>query len=102
MYIDPPTVSPSSVLRYRTARVASANFVAMPTMPPIHIQKTVPGPPSAIAPATPMRFPVPTVAANAVHSARKSPAPDSRREEKKSRRDCGKQVTWTNPVRRVR
>ena len=102
MYIGPPTVSPSSVLRYRTARVASANFVAMPTMPPTHIQNTVPGPPSAIAPATPMRFPVPTVAAKAVHKARKSPAPDSRREEKKSRSALEKQVICTNPVRKLK
>ena len=32
----------------------------------IHIQKTAPGPPRAIAAATPMIFPVPTVAACAV------------------------------------
>ena len=34
-----------------------------------HIQNTEPGPPMAIAPATPAMLPVPTVAASAVHTA---------------------------------
>lgn len=35
----------------------------------IHIQKTAPGPPIAIAPTTPAILPVPTVAARAVQTA---------------------------------
>ena len=38
----------------------------IPSRAEIHIQKTAPGPPIAIAPATPAIFPVPTVAARAV------------------------------------
>lgn len=34
-----------------------------------HIQKTAPGPPEAMAVATPAMFPVPTVAARAVETA---------------------------------
>ena len=34
----------------------------------IHIQKSAPGPPAASAVATPAIFPVPTVAARAVHT----------------------------------
>ena len=97
--MGPPTYSPSSSTRQRTARTASAYLVAMPKNPPIHIQNTAPGPPRAMAPATPTRFPVPTVAARAVHSAWKSPAPFSPREEKNRRSAFPKQVTWTNPVR---
>ena len=41
----------------------------MPTSAVIHIQKRRPGPPSAIAVATPAMLPVPTVAASAVISA---------------------------------
>ena len=41
----------------------------MPTSAVIHIQKSAPGPPMAIAVATPAMLPVPTVAASAVISA---------------------------------
>ena len=41
----------------------------MPKKPQIHIQNIAPGPPIAIAPATPAKFPVPTVAAKAVNNA---------------------------------
>ena len=41
----------------------------MPNSPVIHIQNIAPGPPSAIAVATPTIFPVPTVDANAVINA---------------------------------
>ena len=47
----------------------SENFVAIPRSAATHIQKTAPGPPSAIAPATPAMLPVPTVAASAVQTA---------------------------------
>ena len=43
--------------------------MAIPTSPVIHIQKSAPGPPAAMAVATPTMFPVPTVAASAVMSA---------------------------------
>ena len=56
----------------------------MPKTPVTHIQKSAPGPPVAIAVATPAMLPVPTVAARAVIRAWKwemSPAwcPGSRR-----------------------
>ncbi len=41
----------------------------MPRKADIHIQKTAPGPPMAIAPATPAILPVPTVDAKAVQTA---------------------------------
>ena len=41
----------------------------MPTSAVIHIQNSAPGPPIAIAVATPAMLPVPTVAASAVISA---------------------------------
>ena len=41
----------------------------MPSRALIHIQNTAPGPPMAMAPATPAMLPVPTVAASAVHTA---------------------------------
>jgi len=41
----------------------------MPTRAVIHIQNTAPGPPSAMAVATPAMLPVPMVAARAVVSA---------------------------------
>ena len=63
--------------RYLTARVTSENFVAIPTRAEIHIQKTAPGPPIAIAPETPAMLPVPIEAASAVHIALKGEtAPD--------------------------
>ncbi|SLH85032.1 Uncharacterised protein [Mycobacteroides abscessus subsp. abscessus] len=55
--------------RNRTPRNASEYLVAMPTRPVHHIQNTAPGPPSAIAVATPAMLPTPTVAASAVDSA---------------------------------
>ena len=42
------------------ARVDSIKAVAEPNKAMIHIQNTAPGPPVAIAVATPARFPVPT------------------------------------------
>ena len=42
------------------AKVDSTNAVAEPNKAIIHIQNTAPGPPVAIAVATPARFPVPT------------------------------------------
>ena len=69
-YIGPPAISPVLVLtRYFTERTASEYFVAMPKTPVNHIQSTVPGPPAAIAVATPTMLPVPMVAANAVVNA---------------------------------
>ncbi len=50
----------------------------MPKIAVTHIQKIAPGPPSAIAVATPARLPVPTWPESAVESAAKgeiSPAP---------------------------
>ncbi len=50
----------------------------MPISAVIHIQKIAPGPPSAIAVATPARLPVPTCPESAVERAAKgliSPAP---------------------------
>jgi hypothetical protein len=49
--------------------VTSVVFRAMPTKPTTHIQKTAPGPPSAIAIATPPMFPRPTVADSAAERA---------------------------------
>ena len=68
--MGPPTHSPVS-LRSRkcTARVTSANLVHMPSSAEHHIQNTAPGPPMAMAPATPAMLPVPTVPASAVHTA---------------------------------
>ena len=45
---------------YNCARVDSTKAVAEPSNAIIHIQKTEPGPPTAIAVATPARLPVPT------------------------------------------
>ena len=69
-YIGPPAINPSFVfMRYLTERSASEYFVAMPKTPVSHIQSTAPGPPAAIAVATPTMLPVPMVAASAVVSA---------------------------------
>src|SRR6266403_1423767 len=55
-YIGPPAIRPLSVLmRYFTERTASEYFVAMPKTPVSHIQSTAPGPPAAMAEATPER-----------------------------------------------
>ena len=75
IYMVPPTNSPFSVSRKRTARAASAYFTAIPKNANTIIQKMAPGPPRHMAPATPTRFPVPTVAARAVHKARKGVTP---------------------------
>ena len=50
------------------ASTDSAYFVAMPTSAVIHIQNTAPGPPSAMAAATPTMLPLPMVADSAVIS----------------------------------
>ena len=66
--------------RYLTARSPSAYLVAMPKKAASHIQNSAPGPPAAIAVATPTMFPVPIVAESAVQSAPKletSPSPSS-------------------------
>ena len=69
-YIGPPTCSRlSSTSRYFTASTISEYLVAMPTSAVIHIQNSAPGPPTAIAVATPAMLPVPTVAESSVISA---------------------------------
>ena len=66
-YIGPPSIRPSSVLtRYLIANSPSAYFVEMPKTPVSQHQRTAPGPPRAMAVATPMMLPVPMVAASAV------------------------------------
>ncbi len=61
-YMAPPSMVPSSLLtRYFIAIKVSAYLVAIPKRPVNHIQRTAPGPPSAIAVPTPMMFAVPTV-----------------------------------------
>ncbi len=68
--IGPPACSPlSSTSRYFTATTTSAYFVAIPTKAVTHIQNSAPGPPTAIAVATPAMLPVPMVADSAVISA---------------------------------
>ena len=68
--MGPPTSSPF-LFRSRkwTASVTSENLVHMPSSAEHHIQNTAPGPPMAMAPATPAMVPVPTVAASAVQTA---------------------------------
>ncbi len=77
--MGPPAICPlAHVTRYLTASKASLYLVAMPKTPVSHIQNTAPGPPAAMAVATPTMFPVPIVAASAVVSAPKwlmSPSP---------------------------
>ena len=51
---------------YSCAKMASEKMVAIPKKAASHIQKIAPGPPIAMAVATPARFPVPTCAAIAV------------------------------------
>ena len=70
------------VMRYLTESTASAYFVAMPKTPVSQSQRTAPGPPAAIAVATPTILPVPIVAASAVVRAPNwlmSPWPSSER-----------------------
>ena len=65
--MGPPTHWPLAFFsRYFTATTTSAYLVAMPTSAVIHIQNTAPGPPTAMAVATPAILPVPTVADRAV------------------------------------
>ena len=69
-YIGPPSIFPRVVLtRYFTARSPSAYLVEIPKTPVSQHQRTAPGPPNAMAVATPMMLPVPMVAAKAVASA---------------------------------
>ena len=69
-----------SVTRYLMASSPSAYLVAMPKNAATSIHSSAPGPPAAMAVATPTMFPVPTVAERAVHNAAKldtSPCPVS-------------------------
>ena len=69
-YIGPPSIFPFLVFtRYLMASSPSAYFVAMPNTPVSQHHSTAPGPPRAMAVATPMMLPVPMVAASAVASA---------------------------------
>jgi len=73
-YIGPPAKCPLCVLiLYLMESTASAYLVAIPNTPVSHIHRTAPGPPRAMAVATPTIFPVPIVAASAVVSAPKCP-----------------------------
>ena len=59
------TIPFSLIERYFVPSVHSTNFVAIESKPTIHIQKIAPGPPVAIAMATPAMFPKPIVAERA-------------------------------------
>ena len=66
-YIGPPNMRPRWVFtRYFTANKPSAYFVDIPNTPVSQHHSTAPGPPRAMAVATPMMLPVPIVAARAV------------------------------------
>ena len=66
-YMGPPSMRPSGVFtRYFMASRPSEYFVAMPNTPVSQHHSTAPGPPSAMAVATPTMLPVPIVAARAV------------------------------------
>ena len=66
-YMAPPTQFPAGVCsRYFTESMTSQNLVIMPTRAVIHIQNRAPGPPMAMAVATPTILPVPMSAAMAV------------------------------------
>ena len=66
-YIGPPSILPLRVFtRYFTASSPSAYLVEIPNTPVSQHQSTAPGPPRAMAVATPMMLPVPMVAARAV------------------------------------
>ena len=68
-YMGPPSMRPSELTRYFTAKRPSAYLVDMPKTPVIQHQNTAPGPPKAMAVPTPTMFPVPIVAAKAVANA---------------------------------
>ena len=69
-HIGPPCgLSGLSVLRYSIDIVTSVSLIAMPRKPMTHIQKIAPGPPSAMASATPPILPRPTVADSAADRA---------------------------------
>ena len=59
----------SSLPRYNIASVQVKNLVLIPTNALTHIQNTAPGPPTAMATATPATFPIPTVEDKAVINA---------------------------------
>ena len=68
-YIGPPSILPFFVFtRYLMASKPSAYFVEIPNTPVSQHHSTAPGPPRAIAVATPTILPVPMVAASAVAS----------------------------------
>ena len=61
-YIGPPCISPLlSLPLYIIDRVEVKNLVAIPTTALTHIQNIAPGPPTAIAKATPAMLPMPMV-----------------------------------------
>ena len=90
-----------------TASIDSAYFVAIPNKAASHIQKSAPGPPSAIAVATPTIFPVPIVADNAVHSALKlessppSPCSDFRKIDLSANSSCENCTPRKTTVRKI-
>ena len=68
--MGPPYTVPSSPTSlYLTPKVHSTNLVDIPIRPQTTIQKVAPGPPTAIAKATPAIFPLPTVPETAVANA---------------------------------
>ena len=103
--MGPPEIWPlSSTVRNFTARQPSAYLVAMPKKAASHIHRMAPGPPALMAVATPTMFPVPTVAARAVHRALKesmSPSPLFSA-LKISFRERGRWRTCRNPSRKLR
>ena len=69
-YIGPPCTLPRlSLPLYIIANVPSKNLVAIPNRALTHIQKMAPGPPIAMAMATPAMLPIPTVLLMALISA---------------------------------
>ena len=69
-YIGPPCTLPRlSLPLYIIASVPSKNLVAIPNSALTHIQKMAPGPPIAMAIATPAMLPMPTVLLMALISA---------------------------------
>ena len=76
----------------------------MPTSATIHIQNTAPGPPTAMATATPATLPVPTREAAETVKARKAEMPSSESEpgfSRMLRTISGSRRSCTTPVRRV-